>query len=647
MKRIVLINMPNAALDAPSLALTQLSGVIHKRFPTQCRVETLYLNHDFAAYMARNAAAGAPDLYNDYLSAFHATHTGLGDWFFRQAAFPELPDNSVEYFRRYYPQQSGPIRVVKHLLLEKRKGLDSFLDSLIDQYELETAWVVGLTSMFSQTVASVALARKLKSRTSTVLTVMGGANCEAPMGQQLARHLGCMDFIFSGPALQSFGEFIQCLLDGRREACEKIRGVFQEHSDDALSKQSIGDELDVDNEIPLDYSAFLNAFRRTFPGGERKPRLYFETSRGCWWGERAHCTFCGLNGMTMAYRAMSPEKALRQFRSLFEQYGQDCSYFESVDNIMPRSYLSDVFPYLTPPEGTTVFYEVKADLTDAELRVLAAAGVREVQPGIEALATSTLQLMKKGTTAFVNLIFLKNCVRYWIRPIWNLLLGFPGETSDVYQKYVKDIPLLVHLFPPSGVHPVRFDRYSPYFVKAAEYGLALRPYDYYGLIYPFDAKTLRNMAYFFLDDNYTSNYLASMVEWINPLRESVDGWQRAWQKGEAPELRLSRSGGAWVLHDSRFGPGRDIVLDMHEAGMLQFLNRARRSSDLERYAASSSGWGLDEALRFLQDRKLVIVEGERLVSLVVCDDDARVEEQSTLEAVDRQEHESLNLVSLG
>ena len=646
MKRIVLINMPNAALDAPSLALTQLSSVIHEQFPTQCRVETLYLNHDFAAYITADMAEGAPDLYNGYLSVFHATNTGIGDWFFRQAAFPELPDNSVEYFRRYYPQQSGAIRMVKELLIEKRKALDAFLDSLIDQYELDTAWIIGFTSMFSQTVASVALARRLKARGSPVLTVMGGANCETPMGQELARHLECMDYIFSGPALKSFGKFVQCLLDGRREACARIGGVFGKSDAEESSKHNIGDELDVDTEIPLDYSAFLNAFRRTFPRGERKPRLYFETSRGCWWGERAHCTFCGLNGMTMAYRAMSPEKALRQFDALFRQHGQDCSYFESVDNIMPRSYLADVFPYLTAPKDATVFYEVKADLTDAELRVLAAAGVREVQPGIEALATSTLQLMKKGTTAFVNLIFLKNCLRYGIRPVWNLLLGFPRETSDVYQKYIQDIPLLVHLFPPSGVHPVRFDRYSPYFVNAAEYGLALRPYDYYGLIYPFDEKALSSMAYFFLDDNYTSNYLAAMVEWINPLREAVDAWQKGWQKGGAPELRLSRSRGAWLLRDSRFGSVEDIVLDRREAGILQYLNRARRLSDLERYAADSCGWRLDETLRFLRDRKLVIAEGDRLVSVVVADEDIRADELSTLENEERQESENLKLATL-
>lgn len=31
--------------------------------------------------------------------------------------------------------------------------------------------------------------------------------------------------------------------------------------------------------------------------------LLYEASLGCWWGEKHHCTFCGLNGTTMKFRA--------------------------------------------------------------------------------------------------------------------------------------------------------------------------------------------------------------------------------------------------------------------------------------------------------------------------------------------------------
>jgi magnesium-protoporphyrin IX monomethyl ester (oxidative) cyclase len=120
-----------------------------------------------------------------------------------------------------------------------------------------------------------------------------------------------------------------------------------------------------------------------------------------------------------------------------------------------------------------IFYEVKADLSESDLAVLADSGVKFVQPGIESLATSTLKLMKKGTTAFQNLRLLKLCSTYGIHPLWNLLVGFPGEGEDVYRRYVDLLPLIVHLQPPTGVYPVRFDRFSPYYNQRQSYGLDL------------------------------------------------------------------------------------------------------------------------------------------------------------------------------
>jgi hypothetical protein len=113
----------------------------------------------------------------------------------------------------------------------------------------------------------------------------------------------------------------------------------------------------------------------------------------------------------MNYRAMEPEKALEQFKAIFK-YSNRCSRFESVDNILPKNYFQDVFPFIKTPAHAELFYEVKADLSESDVQILAEARVRSIQPGIEALATSTLKLMKKGTSAFQNLMLLKHCAMY-------------------------------------------------------------------------------------------------------------------------------------------------------------------------------------------------------------------------------------------
>ncbi len=72
--------------------------------------------------------------------------------------------------------------------------------------------------------------------------------------------------------------------------------------------------------------------------------LFFETSRGCWWGERNHCTFCGLNGTSMAYRSKSAERAIAELeRMVGEHPGCDV---QVADNILDIGYFKDFLPML-------------------------------------------------------------------------------------------------------------------------------------------------------------------------------------------------------------------------------------------------------------------------------------------------------------
>jgi radical SAM superfamily enzyme YgiQ (UPF0313 family) len=42
--------------------------------------------------------------------------------------------------------------------------------------------------------------------------------------------------------------------------------------------------------------------------------LLFEASRGCWWGAKHHCTFCGLNGLSMTFRSKSADRAYSEIK---------------------------------------------------------------------------------------------------------------------------------------------------------------------------------------------------------------------------------------------------------------------------------------------------------------------------------------------
>jgi hypothetical protein len=208
---------------------------------------------------------------------------------------------------------------------------------------------------------------------------------------------------------------------------------------------------------------------------------------------------------------------------------------------------------------------------------------------------------------------------YSIYPLWNLLVGFPGEEEDVYQKYVADIPRLTHLPPPSGVYPVRFDRFSPYFVQAKEYGLDLRPLDYYSLIYPFDDESLSNLAYYFDDRNVRAPYRIKMTRWIDHMQRPIEYWKMRWssEDGKTPRPGLHFNGKPNHVYDSR---GDQVIEhDVGEVGrrLLDYLAQPRRQKDVAGALGDVGAREVEEHMRRLEELGLVFEEGDRVLSLVL------------------------------
>jgi ribosomal peptide maturation radical SAM protein 1 len=604
MIRVKLVNMPFSDVEIPSLALTQLKAMVGKRCGDRASVDVCYASHDVCRYLGL-------DLYRRICA--EASFSGLGDWLFRDLAFPGLPDNTVDYRARHYPsRQQGE---VFEQAFHARAGLDRLLDEIVARYALDEADLVGFTSMFAQNVACFALARRLKEIRPEVVIALGGANCESPMGEEIALHVPVVDYVFSGPALVTFPDLLLGLLDGAPAAAVAAPGVFTRDkvaSGRAAAQPPLGRELPIDEEVPLDYAPFLAAFDRSFEGWPIAPVLLFETSRGCWWGERAHCTFCGLNGSTMSYRAMQPERATALIRSLFAHHPR-VRQLSCVDNIMPRDYPKTVFAELGTPPGMSIFYEVKADVPEEDLALLSAAGVDSVQPGIEALATSTLTLMRKGTTASKNVEFLMHCLENDVQPAWNLLVGFPGEEEEVFARYLTDIPRLVHLPPPAGVFPVRFDRFSPYFTRAGSYGLRLAPLDFYAKVYPFPPASLANLAYYFADKNVAAPYFRAVAIWIERLRRALVAWAEPWGTGEAPVLSFVEPGGT-TIRDTR--SGAEVVHDVGAAGRRILAALAHPATVAELAARLADVPDLADEVARLAERSLVFEDRQKLVSLV-------------------------------
>jgi hypothetical protein len=204
--------------------------------------------------------------------------------------------------------------------------------------------------------------------------------------------------------------------------------------------------------------------------------------------------------------------------------------------------------------------------------------------------------------------------------MWNILIGFPGEAEATLRKYLLDIPLLTHLPAPLAVIPVRFDRFSPYFTLAQEHKLKLKPFDFYEMVYPFEAKALENLAYFFMDDNFDAEYQVNVARYYTPLNEKVQLWKGLWNaEAEDPIAMLywKGEGDGTRVHDSRSGTAREFPIGATARRILDFLDDPASSAKLTGQFPDLGPARLEEEVASLRQQGLVFEEEGRLLNLVL------------------------------
>ncbi|MCB9892920.1 MAG: RiPP maturation radical SAM protein 1 [Planctomycetes bacterium] len=405
--------------------------------------------------------------------------------------------------------------------------------------------IVGCSTTFEQTNASLALLSRIREASfGSVTTVLGGANCDGRMANALKELCG-VDYVFSGECEDALPRFLDDLAKGAPPAKGTIQGTPSKELDQ-LPTPSFAD-----------YYQQLEAAKDLIGFSAEQSWLPYESSRGCWWGEKSHCTFCGVNGQTMAYRQKSADRVVADLNTLCKVHPNRNVCM--VDNIMPYTYFKTVLPALaTTSEKLHIFYEQKANLTFEQVEILHNAGVRVVQPGIESLSTPTLKLMKKGTTARQNIATLRFCRIHNMSVNWNILFGFPGDDLEEYHKMAALLPLLVHTHPPTGVFRLSIDRFSPYHFDAQQYKIrSITPLQAYADVLPQGA-SVEDIAYHFTGD-YDSGSLAN-DDVIEGLVSEVVVWRRRWQEGPIPALFVGEFGDdEFLVADTRHGP-EDIQL---------------------------------------------------------------------------------------
>jgi ribosomal peptide maturation radical SAM protein 1 len=554
--------MPWSTLDSPSIQLGTLKSVLRK---SNFRVEVRLFN---LAFMNHLLLFGSQPLvrvedYTDVAEKYF--HLGMGDWIFSVPPFRDSNETDDARYLEQFVSKSGDKEFVSKAL-QMREQVPKFLEQCCEETLSLTPRVVGFTTTFCQNVPALVLSKLLKSREPSLKIVFGGSNCDGPMGDALHRAFPWVDVVVRGEGERVLPMLVQDLFAGGD--IRPSPGLCYRSGAERVVIDDQRNELVAMEEVPLpDYDDYFERLEETSFHAELSSQISipFESARGCWWGAKKHCTFCGLNGPTMAFRSKDPTVVLEEVTELSRRYGQLSFY--AVDNIIDMSYFSELLPRLRDLDyDFKFFYETKSNLKLEQLRAMRDAGVLSIQPGIESLSTPILRSMEKGVTALQNIRFLKWCAEFGIEPGWNFLYGFPREPAEEYSRMAGIIPALTFLSPPQSLSPLHLERFSPYHQRSGEYGLTIKgpkSLAYSTLIYPTDAETLSELAYSF---DYKHQDGRDPETYIGPLRESINVWRTQYREGS--NLSYRRGPGFLIIKDRRpdFG-GFDYSLEQTEAAI--------------------------------------------------------------------------------
>jgi ribosomal peptide maturation radical SAM protein 1 len=532
--KIALFSMPWALFNRPSLQLGSLK-----------------------AYLDSNSSYQT-DTYHPYLHLAKMTGTELyhtismDSWaaesVFAALLFPDKKDDCEKLFNSSLKNEAKPLPDFRRIVAMAEELVANYLKTTpVDRYNL-----AGLSVCFSQLSASLYLATAIKDRSPQTSIVFGGSSCSAGPGESLLRHFPVIDYLIAGEGEQQLLELCD-YQSGKRADIPSTVHTRKRRS----AAHPAGKLLDLNSLPSPEYTPFFQEMRKTFPGQPFIPVLPVEFSRGCWWNK---CSFCNLNLQWQNYRSKNSRKMVEETLHLTKKH--ESLHFAFTDNALPPKE-ADLFFEETASGGLDYhfFAEIRSTGSRERMRKYKQGGLSSIQVGIEALSSSLLQKMAKGTSVMDNILVMKNCFENGIELEGNLIIEFPSTTE---KEIAETLVHLEYVFPFAPLQPARFflGHGSPVHDSPADYGISA-VLDHPG-----------NLMLF------PKEYTRSMTMLVNSYRGDRQHQRRIWQ----PVVKKMK---AWRLfHDSRkkrqllsYRDGSGfLIIRQERSGRPPLLHRLRGTS---------------------------------------------------------------------
>ena len=298
--------------------------------------------------------------------------------------------------------------------------------------ECEDAICFGVTVLTGAPIHdALRMTRRVKSRFPGLVTVWGGWHPSLFPEETL--HEKAIDVVVNGQGEISFAALLEAISSGT--SFNGIKGIHFKQSGQTV-------------QTPPQPLADVNAFPRfnydlipveKFFALKKRRQLDHISSQGC----RFRCTFCADPLMyKRGWTAFSPQRMGEELEDLWKRYRftdvnfQDETFFTSRDRV--EGIASEI---LDRELKFTWFGTMRADqgtrMHDDLFKLCKRSGLRKVMIGIEAGSQETLDWMQKDITVEQVYDSAARCLRNNIGVLFNIIVGFPGETPESISESIR------------------------------------------------------------------------------------------------------------------------------------------------------------------------------------------------------------------
>jgi ribosomal peptide maturation radical SAM protein 1 len=607
LKKIILFSSPWPLYSRPSIQIGTLKSYLKNKFP-DLKVDA----HHF--YLKVAEAVG----YRRYQAI--SEHTWLAETIYAALLYPERH----EYIERiFYKQAAGKSMLRKILFEDLTQKIQKVSETFIHTVDWGAYGLAGFSLCLCQLTASLYFIRQVKKLAPNLFIVLGGSMFTGEATGHLFKFFPEIDVVINGEGELPLSQLIDYLNDPQYKEIPPVKGII---TPQAYKKKTPAEFYQMDSLSDLllpDYDDYFELLQSFGPDKTFFPTLPMEISRGCWWrrkqeGQRySGCAFCNLNLQWDGYRSKNPEQVVSEIDHLTTKYKTLSVAF--MDNLLPLKTSRDIFNGIASlGKDFRLFGEIRATTPEPVLKAMEAAGMQEVQIGIEALSTRLLKKLNKGTTTIQNIEIMKHCEMMGITNSSNLLLYFPGSDQKDVEETLRNLDFVLWFRPLKIVH-FWLGLGSPVWEHSEKFGLgSVFNHRYYAAIFPPDV--FRAMR--FIIQSYRGDLGIQRKLW-KPVKKKLKAWKTFYgelHRGPRHENILSfRDGRNFLIIRQKRLNDRSLThrLEGTSRALYLFCLRHRPIKKiLARFPYVSSD-RIELFLKMMVEKKLMFQENDNYLSLAV------------------------------